>query len=108
MRRGAPVVPGAGMSQSQGAHRAVPPRGRHRVWPTERAVAPLFGASTALTAGALAAIFLSGSASPPDDYAIGPSPDHGRPSTAFPGSGSAGSQGASGSSADRTLDLVAL
>ena len=50
------------MSQYQGKHRIDPPRGRHRVWPAEWAVAPLLGASTALTAGAIAAIFLSGAA----------------------------------------------
>src|SRR5690348_14233831 len=95
------------MSQYQGKHRVVPARGRHRVWPDERAVASLLGASTALTAGALAAIFLSGAAAPPDDYAIGPSPDHGRPITSEPGRRAASPSGP-GSSTDRSLDLIAL
>src|SRR4051794_12750330 len=95
------------MSHYQGKHRVVPARGRHRVWPDERAVAPLLGASTALTAGALAAIFLPGAASPPDDYAIGPSPDHGRPTTAEPDD-TPTAPPASGTSTGKSLDLVAL
>ncbi len=62
------------MSTYQGKHRTDDVRGRHRTWPAERAVAPLFGASTALTAGALAALFLSGSGVLPDDPGAPPSP----------------------------------
>src|SRR4051812_37155178 len=95
------------MSQYQGKHRIDPPRGRHRVWPTERAVAPLFGASGALTAGALAAIFLSGQATPPDDYAIGHPPEGDHPAAAAPG-GTSGKGTAGAPATEGAMDLVAL
>src|SRR3954452_23319486 len=94
------------MSRYQGQHRADPARGRHRTWPTERAVDSLFGASTALTAGALAAIFLSGSAVLPDDGPGAPSFPGGDPAVAAPGD--TGRSGSSRSAVAGALDLAAM